>query len=147
MAQVKKGDIVKVHYTGKLSDGTVFDSSREREPIQFTVGDKKVIPGFEQAIIDMKPGDKTTVTIPSAQAYGPYHKELVATIERKDVPADVKLEVGQMLRMRQQAPDGGKEQVFAVTVTELTDTHVTIDANHPLAGKDLTFELELVGVK
>ncbi|MCK4517413.1 peptidylprolyl isomerase [Candidatus Babeliales bacterium] len=148
MAQAKKGDIVKIHYTGKLSDGTIFDSSLKREPIQFTVGEKKVIPGFEDAVLKMEPGDKSTVTIPSDKAYGPHRKELIAVIERKDVPKDVKMEVGQMLRIKQEPKEkGGQEQIFAVTVTGITDTHVTVDANHPLAGKDLTFELELVDIK
>lgn len=147
MAQAKKGDVVKVHYTGKLQDGSVFDSSRKQEPIQFTIGEKKVIPGFEEAVLKMQPGDTTTITIPSEKAYGPHRPELVVKLDRKEVPDNVKPEIGQVLRIKQEAPEkGGQERIFAVTITGITDTHITLDANHPLAGKDLTFEIELIEI-
>jgi len=141
MAQIKKGDKIKVHYTGKLDDGTVFDSSKEREPLEFTVGDGKIIPGFEEAVIGMQPGESKTIKIEAEKAYGPYREELVAEVEKTKFPEDVKPEAGQQLQVKQE-----NGQVIIVTVLGSTDTHVKLDANHPLAGKDLTFELELVEV-
>lgn len=141
MAQIKKGDKIKVHYTGKLDDGKVFDSSREREPLEFTVGDGKIIPGFEEAVIGMQPGESKTIKIEAEKAYGPYREELVAEVEKSKFPENVKPEVGQQLQVKQE-----NGQTIIVTVMGLTDTHVKLDANHPLAGKDLTFELELVEV-
>lgn len=146
MAKPKIGDTVKVHYTGKLDDGKVFDSSVGKEPLTFKIGEKKVIPGFEQAVLELEPGEKKTITIKSDQAYGPHQKEMVITAERKDMPKNINPEIGQMLEMREQDKDGKPGRTFAVLITEITDTHVTLDANHPLAGKDLTFEIELVEV-
>jgi peptidylprolyl isomerase len=137
------GDTVQVHYTGKLADGTVFDSSAERGPLEFTLGAGQMIPGFEKAVFGMKVGEKKTVTIPADEAYGPYRDELVVEVPREKLPSDVTPEVGQQLGMR--LPDGG---TIIVTITDVSDNNtVTIDTNHPLAGKELTFEIELVKIK
>lgn len=147
MSQAKTGDSVTVHYTGKLANGNVFDSSVGKEPIKFTIGDKKLIPGFEQAVIGMEPGGKTSVTIPSAEAYGPRREELVISVDRKDIPDHIKPEVGQVLQF-QKKPESAeaKPEVIAFTVIAVTDDKLKLDANHPLAGKDLTFEIELVEI-
>lgn len=137
----KTGDTVKVHYTGKLDDGTVFDTSNEREPLQFTIGEEQVIPGFEQAVIGMKPGESVTVKIPVDKAYGPYHEEWVIVVERDQFSADLEPEVGQRLQMTQ-----ADRRIIMVTVTDISESSVTLDANHPLAGKDLTFEIRLVEI-
>ena len=141
MAQAKEGDNVKVHYTGKLDDGSVFDSSVERQPLEFTVGQGKLIPDFEQAVVGMEPGDSKTINIQSDNAYGPYHKEMVMEVERKNLPPNLEPRVDQQLQVQQ---ENGQE--FVVTVTEVTDTTVTLDGKHPLAGKDLTFEIQLVEI-
>jgi peptidylprolyl isomerase len=149
MAQAKKGDRVKVHYTGKLSDGEVFDSSECREddcdcpsgPLEFTIGAGEVIPGFEDAIIGMNPGDAKTVVIPVDQAYGERIEEMVAEVERSALPPTITPELGQQLEVEQ---EGG--HVFQVIITNVTDTMVTLDANHPLAGRDLTFDLKLMEI-
>jgi peptidylprolyl isomerase len=150
MAQAKKGDRVKVHYTGKLADGEVFDSSECEDsgcgcgtgPLEFTIGEGEVIPGFENAIIGMSPGESKTVVIPVEEAYGPRMDEMVAVVGRSDLPPDLKPEVGQQLEVTQQ--DG---HTFPVLITEVTDTTVTLDANHPLAGRELTFDLKLVEIE
>lgn len=142
MAQAKQGDTVRVHYTGKLEDGTVFDSSEGSDPLEFTIGEGEVIPGFENAVVGMEPGQKKTVTIPADEAYGFHQDELIATVGRDQFPDDVKPEMGQQYEM--QRDDG---ETFVMTVTEITDDEVTLDANHPLAGEDLTFDLELVGIE
>jgi len=141
MAQAKQGDSVKVHYTGKLDDGTVFDSSADREPLEFTVGGGQVIPGFDQAVDGMAVGDKKTVRIEAEQAYGPHNPEMTLQVPRSDLPADLVPTPGMQLQASQ---EGGHSLI--VTITEVADEQVTLDANHPLAGKALTFELELVAV-
>ncbi|NJM19934.1 MAG: peptidylprolyl isomerase [Richelia sp. RM2_1_2] len=141
MTQAKAGNNVKVHYTGKLDDGTVFDSSIEREPLQFSLGSGNVIPGFEEAIIGMTPGESKTATIPPSQAYGPQREELVITVEKEQIPTDLSVEIGQQLQISQN--DG---QVIPVIVTDVSDSKVTLDANHPLAGQQLTFDIQLVEV-
>ncbi|SNB47453.1 peptidylprolyl isomerase [Geobacter sp. DSM 9736] len=149
MAQAKQGDRVKVHYTGKLEDGTVFDSSEcndsgcgcEDGALEFTIGEGQVIPGFEQAVVGMSPGDRKTVNIPVDQAYGERVDDMVAVVERSDIPQDLPLEVGNQLEVTQE--DGNS---FPVVITELTDTTVTLDANHPLAGRNLIFDLNLVEI-
>lgn len=147
MAQAKKGDTVKVHYTGKLNDGTAFDSSREREPIQFVIGEKKLIPGFENAVIELSPGEKKTITIASDDAYGPHREELVISIEKNKIPTNVNPQIGQVLQFQKQSETGdSKGETIALTVMGITDTHYTLDANHPLAGKDLIFEIELIEI-
>ncbi|MBI4267490.1 MAG: peptidylprolyl isomerase [Chloroflexi bacterium] len=134
------GDTVKVDYTGTLDDGTQFDSSAGREPLQFTLGEGKVIPGFEKAVLGMKVGDAKTVKIPSAEAYGPYHDQLMLVLDRSQLPADLVPEVGQTLQMEQ---DG---RTFLVNITAVSTANITVDGNHPLAGKDLTFEITLVEI-
>jgi len=141
VTEAKLGDTVRVHYTGKLEDGTVFDSSLDRDPVEFTLGAGQVIPGFEQAVVGMSPGESKTVEVPADQAYGPYREELVQEIDRELVPADLKLEVGQQLALRL-----SPGRSIRVTVTKITESKVTLDANHPLAGKDLTFDLQLVEI-
>jgi len=141
MAQAKTGDTVKVHYTGKLKDGTIFDTSEGRDPIEFTLGEKQVIPGFEKAVEGMKVGQKTVAAIPMDEAYGPRQENLVVEVDENSFPQDINPEVGQMLTMQQ--PDGQKVNV---RVAELAEGRVKLDANHPLAGEDLTFEIEVVEV-
>lgn len=141
MVQAKSGDTVKVHYTGTLNNGQVFDSSKEREPLEFTLGKGMVIPGFEAAVSGLAVGESVTKTIPVDEAYGPYNKDMVADIEKQNIPADFELAVGQRLQM--QAPGG---EAMAVTITDIKGDKVTLDGNHPLAGQDLTFELELVAI-
>lgn len=141
MAEAKTSDTVKIHYTGRLADGTVFDSSLEKEPLEFTIGQKMVIPGFEEGVVGMNPGETKTVSIASQDAYGPYLEDLTGTIKRAHIPPHIELQVGTVLQM--QAPDGG---VTLVMVKVLDDENVTLDANHPLAGKDLTFEINLLEI-
>jgi peptidylprolyl isomerase len=141
MATAKTGDQVRVHYTGRLEDGTVFDSSRGREPLAFTVGQGQVIPGFENAVVGMKVGDTRTTSIPPDEAYGHYREDMVAQIDRAQVPPELEIEVGQQLQVEQQ--DG---EVIPVTVMDVTDDTVTLDANHPLAGETLVFDIELMKI-
>jgi peptidylprolyl isomerase len=141
MTEARKGNAVKVHYTGKLKDGTVFDSSLERDPLQFTLGEGKMIPGFEKAVEGMKTGDKVTTEIPSQEAYGDRRDDLVVEIEKEKVPDNIEPKVGQQLSIKQ--PNGSQ---IPVVVTETKPESVILDANHPLAGKDLLFEIELVDV-
>jgi peptidylprolyl isomerase len=141
MAEAKTGDKVKVHYTGKLPDGTQFDSSADQDPLEFTLGAGEVIQGFEEAVVGMNPGDTKTATINADEAYGDYDEELVLEVERDQFPPEITPEVGQRLQLTQ--PDG---EVFGAVVTGFDDEVVTLDANHPLAGQDLTFEIELVEI-
>jgi peptidylprolyl isomerase len=141
MAQAKDGDTVKIHYTGTLDDGTVFDSSEGRDPLEFTLGGGQVIVGFEEAVRGMDSGEKKKVTIPADKAYGERNEEMIIQAPRDQVPADINPEVGQQLQMA--GPEG---QTIIVQVTEVTDDHITLDANPPLAGKDLTFDIELVSI-
>lgn len=137
----REGDKVKVHYTGTLKDGTVFDSSRGRDPLEFTIGAGRLIPDFEQTVIGMSLGESRTITILAENAYGEYRDELVLVVDRDRFPPDLRPDVGQQLELRR--PDG---RVQTVTVTETSELSVTLDANHPLAGRDLTFDIELVEV-
>ena len=149
MSQAKTGDKVTVHYTGRLEGVQVFDSSECREddcgcesgPMEFVIGEGEVIPGFEQAIIGMSPGDEKTVTIPASEAYGERMDEMVAVVDRSEIPPDLELAVGLSLEVTQE-----NGNAFPVLITEVNETSVTLDANHPLAGKDLTFELRLVQI-
>jgi peptidylprolyl isomerase len=141
MAQAKPNDTVKVHYTGKLNDGTVFDSSIEREPLQFTLGEGQVIPGFENAVLGMTAGESKTITIAADQAYGPRRDDLILAVGRDQFPTDITPEVGQQLQVRQTNGD-----VALVTVAEVGEAAVKLDANHPLAGHDLTFDIQLVEI-
>lgn len=141
MAEAKKGDRVKVHYTGKLQDGSVFDSSREREPLEFELGGGMMIKGFDTAVTGMAVGESKTAEIPADEAYGQHNEEMVIEVPKSQLPPDLKPEVGQQLGMQQ--PNG---QSVPVRVTQVKDESIEIDANHPLAGKDLVFELELVEI-
>ncbi|NOR78361.1 MAG: peptidylprolyl isomerase [Methanophagales archaeon] len=141
MAQAKIGDTVKVHYTGKFGDGMVFDTSIDDEPLEFRIGESQVIPGFEEAVVGMNPGESKTVNIPVDKAYGPHRDDLVQVVDRKQLPTSVKPEIGQPLEGRQ--PDG---EIVVATVTDVTESRVTLDANHPLAGKSLTFEIQLIEI-
>ena len=141
MAQAKNGDTVKVDYTGKLDDGSIFDASEGRDPLQFTLGAGELIPGFEQAVLGMSVGETKTVKIDSEQAYGPYRDDMRMDVPRDKFPADIDPELGQQLQLRN--ADGSS---LVVTITEISDANITIDANHPLAGKDLTFEIQLVEI-
>ena len=141
MTQAKSGDTVRIHYTGTLQDGSVFDSSEGRDPLEFQLGSGQVIPGFDEGVSGMEVGEKKTIEIPCDQAYGPIHPEAMQDVPRAEIPDNIPLELGTQLQM--QAPDG---QTMMVVVANVTDEKVTLDANHPLAGKDLTFALELVEI-
>lgn len=149
MAQAKEGDRVKVHYTGRLDDGTVFDSSECSDeecghghgPFEFTIGAGQVIPGFDAGVKGLAVGESKTVHIPADEAYGDRMEEMVAVVPRTELPPEMNPELGQQLEVTQQ--DG---QIFNVTVTEVTDESITIDANHPLAGQALNFDIKLVEI-
>lgn len=141
MKQARDGDTVTVHYTGKLDDGTVFDSSTERTPLEVTIGENRVIPGFERALIGMSSGDTKTVKIPTDEAYGPRREDRVLDVSREEFPENVELQVGQFFEVQR---EGGGSVVF--TVAKVSESNVTLDANHPLAGQDLTFDLELLEI-
>lgn len=141
MTKVKSGDTVSVHYHGKLTDGTTFDSSEGRDPLSFTVGAGQVIPGFENAVLDMEVGNKKTVTIPSDQAYGPANPENIIDFPKSNIPPDMQIEKGMTLQLYGQ--DG---QVINVLVVAIKEDAVVLDANMPLAGKDLVFDIELVAI-
>jgi len=141
-AQAKNGDIVEVHYTGTLENGTVFDTSEGGEPLEFTLGQGQMIPGFEQAVLGMKIGESKNFTIPADEAYGPYRDDMVQVINREELTNIPNPEVGQQLQGVQ--PGGG---ISVCTVTNVTDTTITVDFNHFLAGKDLTFEIELMSIQ
>ena len=140
MAQAQSGDTVRIHYTGTLADGSVFDSSRGRAPLEFTLGSGQVIAGFDDAVTGMAVGEAQTVTIPAAQAYGPRRPELVRELPRAQFPAQIEPAVGQQLQV------SGGTHPMVVTVRAVSDRAVLLDANHPLAGEDLTFALELVEI-
>lgn len=139
---VKPNDTVRVHYTGKLADGRVFDSSREREPLEFTLGEGQLIPGFEKGVIDMEVNEKKTIEIPSSEAYGERNEEMMQEVPKSQLPEEVKPEVG--MGLISQTPDGRE---MRLTVAEVKDETIVVDANHPLAGQDLVFELEVVEIK
>lgn len=141
MAEVKAGDTVHLHYTGTLLDGTTFDSSEGRDPLSFVVGSGQIIPGLDVAIPGMTVGEKKVVKIGADDAYGQINPEMRQAVPREGIPADIPLEVGTQLQM--QTPDG---QALPVTVVEADEATVTLDANHPLAGKDLQFDVELVKI-
>ena len=141
MQQVKKGDTVKVHYHGKLTNGSTFDSSEGREPLEFEVGGGMVIPGFDDGVTGMAIGEKKTVTIPADQAYGPKQEEMVMEFPKDRFPEDMVPEVGMQLNM-----SNGSGQNFPVVIVEIRETSVVLDANHPLAGETLIFDLELVAI-
>ena len=141
MEQAKNGDVVLVHYTGSLEDGTVFDTSREREPIRFTLGDNHIILGFEEAVIGMTPGQTKTEHIPIERAYGPRRDDMIIEIERSRLPEELEPKVGEPLQIRSQ--DG---RTAPAIITDVGEESIKIDANHPLAGLNLVFEIELVQI-
>lgn len=141
MSQAKNGDTVKAHYTGKLDDGTEFDSSAGGEPLEFMVGSGQVIPGFESAVEGMEVGDTKSVRIEADDAYGPRHDQLIQEVPRSALPDDLKPETGMTLQSK--TPDGN---VTMMKVTEVTEESITVDANHPLAGEALNFDIELVAI-
>ncbi len=141
MGQAKQGDVIRVHYTGRLEDGTQFDSSMDSDPIEFTVGNGDLIAGFENGVVGMEVGEKKTITIPPDQAYGDRQDTLIAEINKSDFPSEITPEIG--LPLQVQHPDGNQINVIIIEMTENT---VTIDANPPLAGETLIFDLELVEI-
>ncbi len=141
MEQVKKGDKVNVHYHGRLTDGSTFDSSEGREPLQFTAGEGQVIKGFDDAVVDMKQGEKKTVNIPVDHAYGPRKDDMVMEYPKAEFPADMTPTVGMEIQM-----GDNQGNVFPVVITEVKEETVLLDANHPLAGQELVFDIELVSI-
>jgi FKBP-type peptidyl-prolyl cis-trans isomerase 2 len=141
MTQAKNGDTVRVNYEGRLADGLVFDTTRDREPLEFIVGDGRLIHGFESAVLGMAPGESKTVELAPDEAYGPRRDDMIVAIDRGNIPADMTPEVGQRLQL--QRPDGRPVQA---TVTAVSTSSVTVDANHPLAGHPLTFDIHLVEI-
>ena len=141
MTKAKQGDTVTIHYTGTLADGTVFDTSAGREPLSFTIGRGQVIPGFEEAVMGMVRAEEKNVTIPVAKAYGPRNEELVFNVPRSQVPPEINPEAG--LRLQMQGPHN---QPIIVTVTEVTGEYILLDANPPLAGKELNFAIQLLAI-
>ena len=141
MTEVKSGDTVRIHYTGTLADGSQFDSSQGREPLEFVVGSGQIIPGLDKALPGMTEGDKKTVNVPASEAYGKTDPNARQAVPREHIPADIPLEVGQQLQL--QSEDG---RVIMATVAEANEESVVLDANHPLAGQDLTFAIELVSI-
>ncbi|MCF4101522.1 peptidylprolyl isomerase [Gillisia sp. M10.2A] len=142
MSQVKQNDTVKVHYTGKLADGQVFDSSVGKDPIEFTLGQGQLIPGFEKGLIDMQLNEKKTINIPKEEAYGEPRQELIQEVDKSQLPEEITPEVGMGLVSK--GPDG---QEMNLLVSEVKENSIVVDANHPLAGKDLIFDLEVVEIK
>lgn len=141
MAKAKEGDEVKVHYTGKLDNGMTFDTSVDRSPLEFTIGKGMLLPGFESAVIGLEPGETKNIQIPAEEAYGTREDGLIGEIPRDRLPDDLNPQVGMKLQMKR--PDG---ETLIVTITDLDDTQITVDANHHLAGEDLHFKIELVEI-
>ena len=141
MSKVKANDKVKVHYTGKLADGNVFDSSLDREPLEFQMGQGQLIPGFENGILDMGVNEKKTIVIPSEEAYGEARPELVQEVPNDRLPPEIKPEVG--MGLVSTTPEG---QEIQLVVKEVKDDSIIVDGNHPLAGEELTFEIEVIGI-
>jgi len=142
MAEAKLGDTVKVHYTGKFDNGEIFDSSENQDPLKFTIGQGHVIPGFENAVVGMNTGESKTEKIPAEDAYGAYSNELVLTVNKNNLPQEISPEIGQQLEVKNPSGDA-----FPVVITEITDETITLDANHPLAGRDLIFEIQLLEIE
>ena len=142
MSLVKENDTVKIHYTGKLSNGQIFDSSLEREPLEITLGQNMIIPGFEKGMVNMKVNEKKTINIPFSEAYGEVQKELFHVVKKDQLPEEITPEVGMGLTSKN--PDGSEMQL---RVAEVKEDHIVVDANHPLAGQDLVFDLEVIEIK
>ena len=141
MTEAKVGDTVTVHYTGSLDDGTVFGHASEDEPLEFTIGQKNILPSFEKAVIGMNEGDSKTVSIPPEDAFGEHRQDLVFDVEKSAIPSDVQLQQGAVLRVGSEAGDN-----FPVTVTNIGDKTVTLDGNHPLAGQVLHLDIKLIEI-
>ena len=141
MDQAKSGDKIKVHFTGYLEDSTIFGSTMDEEPFEFTIGEENMLPGFENAVIGMQKGDTKAITLPPEEAYGPHKKELVQVMDRSSFPQEINLEIGKRLRIRTQ-----DEKYAIVAVKDFTEDSIVIDGNDPLAGKTLTFKIELVDI-
>jgi peptidylprolyl isomerase len=141
MAHPRSGDTVKVHYTARLDDGRVFDSSKARDPLELTIGAGRPFPAVDEVLTQMEPGEERIVAIPSDSAYGPHRPDLVLAVDRTEFPNDIQPQVGQRLQLRHE-----QGEVSVVTVADVSDEQVTLDANHPLAGRDLMLELQLVEV-
>lgn len=141
MDKAKQGDCVKVHYKGSLDNGDVFDTSQDREPLEFTIGEGRVLAGFEDAVIGMIPGEEKSIKIPTTEAYGPRREDMVAVFNSGQFPEDLAPAIGQILQLKR---DDG--MLIQAMVTDITGDQVTLDANHPLAGKDLNFDLKLVEI-
>jgi peptidylprolyl isomerase len=141
MTKARLGDTVKACYVGKLDNGQVFDQSHARDPLEFTIGEQQVHRGLEEAVSGMAPGESKTTVVPAERAYGPVRPDRIVTVDRDDVPDHIELSVGK--RLRAPTTHGTK---IDITVKDVTDTNVTFDANHPLAGEDLTFEVRLVDI-
>lgn len=142
MQQAKKGDKVKIHYHGKLNDGSTFDSSADREPLAFEIGSGMVIPGFDDGVTGMIVGEKKTINIPPDQAYGEVNEEMIIAFPINQFPPEMKPEIGMQLNM-----SNNEGQNFPVVIVEVKEDSVLLDANHPLAGKELIFDLELVEIE
>ena len=141
MTKAKTGDMVKVYFEGFLEDGTVFGSTTDEEPFEFTIGEKNMMPGFENAVVGMQKGDTKTITLPPEEAYGSHKKELVHVMDRSSFPQEINLEIGKRLQVRTQ-----DEKYVIVTIKDVTDDSIVIDENDPLAGKTLIFKVELVEI-
>jgi peptidylprolyl isomerase len=141
MAAAALGDTVKVHYSGSFADGTQFDSSQGGPPLEFTIGSGQIVPGFEEAVVGMEPGESKSTLVTSEKAYGPYREELAVQVNRTDLPPNLEPEVGQRLQL-----ENKEGKTLVVLITQVNDASVTLDANHPLAGKDLNFEISLVEI-
>jgi len=142
MGKANDGDTVKVHYTGKLEDGSIFDSSKKGEPLELTIGAGNVIPGFEKGVIGMEKGGSKTITVPPEEAYGAVQEGLIAKVKKENFPENITPVIGEQLQLRQR--DGN---IVNVTIREIEGDTVTLDANHPLSGKTLIFDIELVGIQ
>jgi len=146
MSQTKHGDTVKIHYTGKLEDGSVFDTSIDSDPLQFTIGENQVIQGFEKGVTGMEINESKTITIPPDEAYGPHHEEMVFNIPVAQFPPDIEPKIGQQLQLSQ---ENGQTMIAVVTQlseSNVTESNVTIDVNHPLAGETLIFDIQLIEI-
>ena len=139
--EAKLGDTVKLHYKAKTEDLIIFDSATQMDPLVFTIGDGKILPAFEDALIGMKAGDQKTINLLSDDAFGPYAAELITTVDKNQLPPNLEIEKDQQLQIQQ--PDG---QVILVKVVDISDSSITFDANHPLAGKDITFDIQLLEI-
>jgi FKBP-type peptidyl-prolyl cis-trans isomerase 2 len=141
LSTIKEGDTVSVHYTGTLTTGEVFDSSKNREPLTFTLGQGQLIAGFEKAVIGLSEGDSTTAKIPAKEAYGEVNPEMIVDVPKNQLPTEIEARVGLQLQLNQ--PNG---QAIPVQITEVKEETITIDANHPLAGKDLNFDIKVIEI-